>query len=248
MKWNDLSKNNKLYFFIITFIIGFFIRMMDPSSLIMCLYYILLSFYVYKKDERKNALGLQKTTWKAEYLSLLSPLIFIAIFFPFYVLSPLCPIHLFDALLKMAYDLVGNVFLMIIIFYILIGTFSVFAEEIYFRGFLQDAMDDLLDIRNYDRPKHFSFKRFLSLLIVSFLFGISHLNLLWASLFEWFSIPPDFLFIIIGIISLAGVGLLFGFLRIKFNSLYPAIISHAISNFFMIFIPSMIIWLNGGFS
>jgi membrane protease YdiL (CAAX protease family) len=147
----------------------------------------------------------------------------------------------------MVYDLVGNIWLLIIIFYIIIGTFSVFAEEVYFRGFLQDSMDDLFNIRDYENPKNLAPKRILSLTLVSILFGVSHLNLLWASIFEWGIVQPDILFIIIGILSLAGVGFLFGVLRIKFDSLFAAIISHAISNFFMILIPTLIIYWSGGF-
>lgn len=247
MKWNELGNNQKLSFFIITFIIGFFIRMADATSILMCLYYIILSYIIYKKDERKDALGLKKTSWKNYIISALSPLLFIAIFLPFYIFSPLCPIHLFDELLKMVYDLVGNIWLLIIIFYIIIGTFSVFAEEVYFRGFLQDSMDDLFNIRDYENPKNLAPKRILSLTLVSILFGVSHLNLLWASIFEWGIVQPDILFIIIGILSLAGVGFLFGVLRIKFDSLFAAIISHAISNFFMILIPTLIIYWSGGF-
>jgi len=248
MKWNNFNKRQKFYFFIITFIIGFIIRMADATSIIMCLYYIILSLKIYKVDERKNTLGLIKTTWRNYIISSLVPGLFIVIFLPFYILSPLCPMHLFDELLITTYSFLGNVWLVVIIFYIMIGTFSVFAEEIYFRGFLQDAMDDLLGLQKSQNLKKLTTKKFWSLFCVSFLFGICHLNLLWASIFEWMSVPIDFSFIIVGIISLSSIGFVFGFLRIKFNSLYPAIICHAIGNFFMILLPTIIILINGGFS
>ena len=242
MKWNDLEKNKKVYLFITTFVIGFFIRMADPTSIIMCAFYIILSIKIYRKDERGNALGIKRSSWKNYLISALAPGIFIAVFLPFYVWSLLCPMHLFDELLEMAYGLLGNIWLVIFVFYIIIGTFSVFAEEVYFRGFMQDGMDDILGIKDYDNMKKLSLKRIISLLIVSLLFGFSHLNLLWASIYEWFPVQPDILFILIGFLSLSGVGFLFGILRIKFDSLYPAIICHAISNFFMIFIPAFILF------
>ena len=74
------------------------------------------------------------------------------------------------------------------------------------------------------------------------LFGISHLNLLWADIYLWGVVKPDAISIISGVITISLIGFLLGVVRIKTDSLYPAILAHSIGNFFMILIPTLIFY------
>jgi membrane protease YdiL (CAAX protease family) len=123
------------------------------------------------------------------------------------------------------------------------GTFWVYAEELFFRGFLNDAMEDILGIEAMEKKNlTLSKKRIGGVTIVSFAFGFCHLSMIWAPLYMWGVAEFDLLFIIIAILGLSGMGFAIGILRTKTNSLFPAILCHSLGNFFEVLLISLVLF------
>jgi membrane protease YdiL (CAAX protease family) len=242
--WSRLSPNRKWVVFFIIVIGGWLIRMVDFTYGVMfSIWYMAFVNRLYPKPDRDVFLGFQKPRKHWWVLVIIAVLAMIVAFLPFYLISSLCPMHLFDPILTRVYGLAGNNLSLTILFmYLAIGTFTVYAEELFFRGFLQDALDGFASLERGAEKMALTKQRGLTLLVASLVFGISHLNLLWTSMPSWATTPPDFSFIIIGVLSLSGVGYLFGILRIKSNSIWPAIIAHAIGNLFMVAVPAIILF------
>ena len=242
--WTKLSPAQKTITFLIIVIGGWFIRMVDFTfGILFSIWYMAFVNRLYPKPDRDVSLGFQKPRKHWWAFVIIVVLMMIVAFLPFYFLSSLCPMHLFDPILKTVYNLVGNnLGLTIFLMYIAIGTFTVYAEELFFRGFLQDAIDEFASLERGNEKMQLTKHRAMTLLAASLMFGVSHVNLLWANMVSWARVTPEIPFIIIGVLSLSGVGYLFGILRIKSNSIFPAIIAHAIGNFFMVAVPALILF------
>nr|MDO8113549.1 CPBP family intramembrane metalloprotease [Candidatus Sigynarchaeota archaeon] len=240
-----LSSKKKLITFLIVVIGGWFIRMGDPLfGVFFSIWYIGFVRKLYPKGDRQVFLGFRKLETRSIPWALACVGIFIAVFLPFYLLSSLCPMHLFDPIITRVYGLAGNSFILtILVMYPMIGTFTVYAEELFFRAFIQDALDDFVWIERGKAMMAFSRRRIATMIIANIIFGISHINLLWDNIINWATVPPDIPFIIVGVFSLAGAGVLFSILRIKFNSIWPAMIAHTVGNFFMVILPAIILLL-----
>jgi len=241
--WNALSPRAKVAWFMMIVIGGWLIRMADPLfGMLFSIYYISIVRMLYSKADYKEYLGFNKPSRKAIGLAFVAVAVLVAVFLPFYVLSPLCPMHLFDPILLQINELLGgNVGLTILVMCLAICTFTVYAEELFFRAFIQDAFDTLAGIARGKGRARLEKKRALTLLWSNLLFGIAHLNLLWDDIFRWGVTPPDLAFIVIGVLSLSGAGYMFGILRIESDSIWTAIIAHVVGNIFQVVLPATIV-------
>ncbi len=241
--WNVLSPRGKITWFIIIVVVGWLIRMGDPLfGILFSAYYIITVRLLYSKAEYKEFLGFNKPPRASIGWALATVGVMIAVFLPFYILSPLCPMHLFDPILAQVYPLLGNnLGLTILVMFLAIGTFTVYAEELFFRAFIQDAIDGFAGLGRGKGKIRLDKKRAVTLLWSNLLFGVAHLNLLWDDIFSWGVATPDLAFIITGVLSLSGVGYLFGILRIKYDSTWTAFIAHCVGNFFQVALPALIL-------
>ena len=241
MKWNELDRAKKLEYFLLIFIIGWLIRMVDPvAGLLFSIFYIVVSLKLYSKEERPESLGLKKSPISGYLLTVIYVPCMLVLFIPIFLFLPY-----FDDILPMAWNMSGqNFILMIIVAWLVVGTITVYAEEILFRGFIQNAVEDMLGVDKIGDKTKFISKRVEALVICSLLFGISHLNILWADLYLWGTVEANIPLVIIGFLCISGVGLLLGIIRIKSDSLWAAIFAHSVGNFFMIFVPSLIFIAN----
>ena len=241
MKWNELDRAKKLHYFLLIFIIGWLIRMVDPvAGLLFSIFYISISLKLYTKEERPESLGLKKSPISGYLLTLIYVPCMLVLFIPIFLFLPY-----FDDILPMAWNMSGqNFILMIIVAWLVVGTITVYAEEILFRGFMQNTVEDMLSVEKIGDKTKFISKRVEALVICSLLFGISHLNILWADLYLWGTVEPNIPLVIIGFLCIFGVGLLLGIIRIKSDSLWAAIFAHSVGNFFMIFVPSLVFIAN----
>lgn len=233
MKWNEFDDSKKLVYFILIFVIGWFIRMVDPiGGVFMSIYYIAFCHLLYKKEEKPESLGLKKSKPRGYLSSILYVPLQTLVFIPIFVFLPMI-----DDILPVAWELSGQNFaLMVFVAWLVVGTFTVYAEEIFFRGFTQDALEDIL---NVDKSDKFTKKKVLSMVSCSILFGISHLNVVWADLYLWGIVQPDLILILIGLTCITIMGFLLSLVRLKTDSLWPAMVAHSIGNFFMVLIPSI---------
>jgi membrane protease YdiL (CAAX protease family) len=241
--WNALSPRGKVTWFIIIVSAGWLLRMGDPLfGILFSIYYIVVVRLLYSKAEYKEFLGFNKPSRASVGWVLAVVGIMVAVFLPFYLASPLCPMHLFDDILNWIHPLLGgDRWLTILVMFLAIGTFTVYAEELFFRAFIQDAIDGFAGLGRGKGRIRLDKKRAVTLLWSNLLFGVAHVNLLWDDIFNWGVTPPDFAFIIIGVLSLSGAGYLFGIVRIKTDSIWPAIIAHVIGNFFQVALPALIL-------
>jgi membrane protease YdiL (CAAX protease family) len=241
--WNAMSPRRKVAWFVVIVSVGWLIRMGDPSfGILFSAYYIIVVRTLYSKVEYKEFLGFNKPARASIGSALVVVGIMVAIFFPFYVASPLCPMHLFDPILKRVHPLLGGELAStILVMFLAIGTFSVYAEELFFRAFIQDAIDGFAGLGRGKGKMTLDKKRAVTLLWSNLLFGVAHVNLLWDDIFRWGVTPPDLAFILVGVLSLSGAGYLFGILRVKYDSTWAAVIAHCIGNFFQAAIPALIL-------
>ena len=241
LKWNELEGAKRLWYFVLIFIVGWLIRMVDPAAgLLFSVFYIVISLKLYTKEERPESLGLQKSPLSGYLATIIYVPCMLILFIPIFMFLPY-----FDDILPMAWNMSGqNIVLMLFVAWLVVGTITVYAEEILFRGFMQDAVEDMLGVDGTEDKTKFSRMRVEALVICSLLFGISHLNILWADLYLWGSVEPNVLLILIGFLCISAVGLLVGIIRIKANSLWAAIFAHSVGNFFMILVPSLIFVTN----
>ena len=151
--------------------------------------------------------------------------------FPIYLIFPdwLFPKLFIPQILEIS-GMVPYTFVVFLLVVVAIGTYSVIAEELFFRGFLQGTIEEMSSANEGKKLLGIQKKYWLSIILVSFLFGFTHLNLLWTGLLNWGTIPPNIPFIILNIGIISGVGILFAILRVKCNSIYPPIIAHAAAN------------------
>jgi membrane protease YdiL (CAAX protease family) len=241
--WNAMSPRRKVAWFIIIVSVGWLIRMGDPLfGVLFSAYYIIVVRTLYSKVEYKEFLGFNKPARASIGWALVAVGIMVAVFLPFYVASPLCPMHLFDPILAQVHPLLGgNLAATILIMFLAIGTFSVYAEELFFRAFIQDAIDGFAGLGRGKGRITLDKRRAVTLLWSNLLFGVAHVNLLWDDIFRWGVTTPDFAYILVGVLSLSGAGYLFGILRVKTDSIWPAIIAHVIGNFFQVALPAVIL-------
>ncbi len=241
--WNALSPRGKVAWFVIIVSGGWLLRMADPLyGMLFSIYYIFAVRLLYTKAEYKEFLGFNKPPRAFIGWALVAVAIMIGVFLPFYLASPLCPMHLFDPILENIFLLLGeNLALTILVMSLAICTFTVYAEELFFRAFIQDAMDGFAGLGRGKGHITLDKKRAATLLCSSLLFGVAHVNLLWDDIFFWHATTPDFAFIFIGVLSLSGAGYLFGILRIKSDSIWPAIVAHVVGNLFQVALPAMIV-------
>ena len=244
MKWKDFDESKKWQYLVLIFVVAFVIRSLDPTQVVITtMLYILIAYMLYDKTDRKERLGLKSTTSKSYLAALIVLGVMVAIIMPLYIITPLCPMHFIDGTLEMAYGLIENVWLMPIVVWLIMGTFWVYAEELFFRGFLNDAMEDLLGIEEVEKKNlTLTKKRIGGITIVSLAFGFCHLSMIWAPLYMWGLIELDLVFAIIAILGLAGIGFAFGILRIKTDSLFPAILCHSLGNFFEVLLISLLLF------
>lgn len=241
--WNAMPRDRQVAWFIAIVGAGWFIRMADPLfGVLFSIYYIVVVRLLYPKEDYKKYLGFNKPSRAWIGWTLVAVGIMVAVFLPFYIVSPLCPMHLFDPILIQVNGLLGgNVVLAILVMFLAIGTFTVYAEELFFRAFIQDAFDGFMQLGRGREVHAHDPRRALTLLWASLLFGIAHLNLLWDDISRWSTTTPDFAYILVGVLSLAGAGFLFGLLRVKSGSIWPAIVAHVIGNFFQVALPALIV-------
>lgn len=244
MKWKDLDKSKKWQYLVLIFVVAFLIRSVDPTHVVItAILYILIAYTLYDKTDRKERLGIKPATPKAYIAAVIVLGVMVAIIMPLYIITPLCPMHFIDGTLEMAYDLIENVWLMPIVVWLIMGTFWVYSEEIFFRGFLNDAIEDLLGIEEVEKKNlTLSKKRIGGITIVSLAFGFCHLSMIWAPLYMWGVVEMDVVFTIIVILGLSGVGFAIGILRTKTDSLFPAILCHSLGNFFEVLLISLILF------
>lgn len=244
MKWKELDKSKKWQYLVLIFVIAFLIRSLDPTHVVITtILYILIGYTLYDKTDRKEYLGIKPATPKAYIAAVIVLGVMVAIIMPLYIITPLCPMHFIDGTLEMAYGLIENVWLMPIVVWLIMGTFWVYAEEIFFRGFLNDAIEDLLGIEEVEKKNlTLSKKRIGGITIVSLAFGFCHLSMIWAPLYMWGVVEMDIVFTIIVILGLSGVGFAIGILRTKTDSLFPAILCHSLGNFFEVLLISLILF------
>lgn len=240
MKWNEFEDSKKIFYFVIIFVFGWLIRMVDPvAGVFMSIYYIVVSRVLYQKEERSKILGFN--TPKRNSIPLISVYVplKVIIFIPIFLFLPMI-----NDILPSAWELSGHSFaLMVFVAWLVVGTFTVYAEEIFFRGFAKDAIEDMIKVNKNADPKTLTKGRLKALIIYSLLFGVSHLNVVWADLYLWGIIQPDIVLIIMGLTCITIMGFLLGIIRIKSDSLWTAMIAHSIGNFFMVFIPALMFLL-----
>jgi membrane protease YdiL (CAAX protease family) len=241
--WNALSPRKKAAWFIIIVSIGWLIRMADPLfGILFSIFYIVVVRSLYSKAEYKEFLGFNKPPRASIGWAVVAVGIMVATFFPFYIASPLCPMHLFDPILARMYTLLGeNIAVTILVMFLAIGTFTVYAEELFFRVFIQDTFDGFAGLGRGKGRIALDKKRAVTLLWSNLLFGVAHVNLLWDDIFNWGTTIPDFAYILVGVLSLSGAGYLFGILRVTSDSIWPAIVAHVIGNFFQVALPAVIV-------
>ena len=224
--------------------VAFLIRSVDPTHVVItAIIYIIIAYTLYDKTDRKERLGIKPAMLKAYLAALVVLGVMVAIIVPLYIITPLCPMHFIDGTLEMAHGLIENVWLMSIVVWLIMGTFWVYAEEIFFRGFLNDAMEDLLGIEAVEKKNlTLSKKRIGGITIVSLAFGFCHLSMIWAPLYMWGAVELDLVFTIIAILGLSGMGFAIGILRTKTDSLFPAILCHSLGNFFEVLLISLVLF------
>ena len=244
MKWKDFDESKKWQYLVLIFVVAFLIRSLDPTHVVITtILYIFITYTLYDKTDRKERLGIKPATTKAYLAALVVLGVMVAIIMPLYFITPLCPMHFIDGTLEMAHGLIENVWLMSVVVWLIMGTFWVYVEELFFRGFLNDAMEDLLGIEEVEKKDlTLSKKRIGGITIVSLAFGFCHLSMIWAPLYMWGVVELDLVFAIIAILGLAGIGFAFGILRIKTDSLFPAILCHSLGNFFEVLLISLVLF------
>ncbi|MBN2152699.1 MAG: CPBP family intramembrane metalloprotease [Candidatus Lokiarchaeota archaeon] len=241
--WNALAPRAKVAWFVLIVIVAWFIRMADPLyGVLFSIFYIAVVRMLYSKADYKEFLGFNKPSGKSIGFAFVVVAVMVAVFLPFYVLSPLCPMHLFDPILLQIDGLLGgNVVLTILVMCLAICTFTVYAEELFFRAFIQDAIDGFAGLGRGKGLMKLDRRRATTLLWSNLLFGVAHVNLLWDDIFRWHITAPDFAFMLVGVLSLSAAGYLFGVLRVTSDSIWPAVVAHVIGNFFQVALPAVIV-------
>lgn len=241
-KWKDFNEKQKKLILLLLFSVSFIIRSLDPTHIIItAIIYIFISHILISWEKRKESLGIKKpTTPKAYIAALLGLGLILSLMIPFYIISPLCPLHFMDEILFEMYGIIGNLWLMIFILWGMMGTIWVYAEEVFFRGFMHNAVEDILKIDK--NSTNLSKKSAIEIVIVSFAFGFSHFSMVYAPLYLWGVIPPDILFLTIAILTLSAMGIGLGILRKKYDSLYPSILCHSLFNVIEVAFISLILF------